>query len=139
MQQFDVINTLKKDLNFTDQSIEKLKVFTNLVLKENKNYNLIAKSTENQIWARHVLDSAQLVKFIDFKRNSLADLGTGRFQHNFTNNMSSGNYSGHMSLRNNLNQWWVGGYTTTQCSTNSYTGSSYSDQHHKLAVFGDLA
>ena len=77
MQQFDVINTLKKDLNFTDQSIEKLKVFTNLVLKENKNYNLIAKSTENQIWVRHVLDSAQLVKFIDFKSNSLADLGTG--------------------------------------------------------------
>ena len=77
MQQFDVINSLKKDLNFTDQSIEKLKVFTNLVLKENKNYNLIAKSTENQIWVRHVLDSAQLVKFIDFKSNSLADLGTG--------------------------------------------------------------
>ncbi len=77
MQQFDVINTLKKDLNFTDQSIEKLKLFTNLVLKENKNYNLIAKSTENQIWVRHVLDSAQLVKFIDFKSNSLADLGTG--------------------------------------------------------------
>ena len=77
MQQFEVINTLKNDLNFTDQSIEKLKDFTNLVLKENKNYNLIAKSTENQIWARHVLDSAQLVKFIDFKRNSLADLGTG--------------------------------------------------------------
>ena len=77
MQQFEVINTLKNNLNFTDQSIEKLKDFTNLVLKENKNYNLIAKSTENQIWVRHVLDSAQLVKFIDFKKNSLADLGTG--------------------------------------------------------------
>ena len=77
MQQFEVINTLKSDLNFSDQSIEKLKDFKNLVLKENKNYNLIAKSTENQIWVRHVLDSAQLVKFIDFKSNSLADLGTG--------------------------------------------------------------
>ena len=58
MQQFEVINTLKNDLNFTDQSIEKLKDFTNLVLKENKNYNLIAKSTENQIWARHDLISS---------------------------------------------------------------------------------
>ena len=77
MQQLKVINVLKKDLNFTDQAIEKLKEFTNLVLKENKRYNLIAKSTENQIWARHVLDSAQLVKFIDFSSNSLADLGTG--------------------------------------------------------------
>ena len=77
MQQHEVINILKKDLNFSDQSIEKLKKFTNLVLKENQNYNLIAKSTENQIWHRHILDSAQLVKFIDFNVNSLADLGTG--------------------------------------------------------------
>ena len=77
MQQFEVINILKKSLNFTDSSIEKLKKFTNLVLQENKDYNLIAKSTENQIWHRHILDSAQLVKFIDFKLNSMADLGTG--------------------------------------------------------------
>ena len=77
MQQLEVINILKKSLNFSDVSIEKLKKFTNLVLKENQNYNLIAKSTENQIWHRHVLDSAQLVKFIDFNVNSMADLGTG--------------------------------------------------------------
>ena len=50
MQQPEVIKILKKDLNFASSSIEKLKEFTNLVLKENKNYNLIAKSTENQIW-----------------------------------------------------------------------------------------
>ena len=77
MQQLEVINILKKDLNFTDQSIEKLKEFTKMVLKENKNHNLISKSTENHIWLRHVLDSAQLVKFIDFSYNSLADLGSG--------------------------------------------------------------
>ena len=77
MQQLEVINILKKSLNFSDHSIKKLKKFTNLVLKENQNYNLIAKSTENQIWHRHILDSAQLVKFIDFKVNSMADLGTG--------------------------------------------------------------
>ena len=77
MQQLEVINILKKSLNFSDRSIEKLKNFTNLVLKENQKYNLIAKSTENQIWHRHILDSAQLVKFIDFNVNSLSDLGTG--------------------------------------------------------------
>ena len=64
-------NDFKKDY------LEKLKKFTNLVLKENKNYNLISKSTENQFWFRHILDSAQLVKFIDFNLNSMADLGTG--------------------------------------------------------------
>ena len=77
MQQSEVINILKKDLNFTDQSIEKLKKFKDLVLNENKKHNLIAKSTENIIWGRHILDSAQLVKFIDFKSHILADLGSG--------------------------------------------------------------
>ena len=77
MQQLEVINILKKRLNFSDHSIENLKKLTNLILKENQKYNLIAKSTENQIWHRHILDSAQLVKFIDFNLNSVADLGTG--------------------------------------------------------------
>ncbi len=77
MQQLEVINILKNSLNFSDHAIEKLKKFANLVLMENKNYNLISKSTENQIWFRHILDSAQLVKFIDFNLKSLADLGSG--------------------------------------------------------------
>tara|TARA_B100000886_G_scaffold318728_1_gene258966 strand:+ start:351 stop:965 length:615 start_codon:yes stop_codon:yes gene_type:complete len=77
MQQLEVINTLKNSLNFSGHAIEKLKKFANLVLIENKNYNLISKSTENQIWFRHILDSAQLVKFIDFNLKSLADLGAG--------------------------------------------------------------
>ena len=77
MQQLEVIKILKKDLNFNDGSIEKLKKFAELVLIENKNHNLIAKSTEASIWDRHILDSAQLVKFIDFNALSLADLGSG--------------------------------------------------------------
>ena len=77
MQQLEVINILKKDLNFNDVSIEKLKKFAELVISENKNHNLIAKSTEASIWDRHILDSAQLVKFIDFNAISLADLGSG--------------------------------------------------------------
>ena len=77
MQQLEVINILKKDLNFDDRSIQKLKKFAELVLSENKIHNLIAKSTESSIWYRHILDSAQLVKFIDFKSFSLADLGSG--------------------------------------------------------------
>ena len=68
---------LKKNLNFNEKHISKLRFFARKLLEFNKSYNLIAKSTENQIWVRHVLDSAQLVKFIDFSSNSLADLGTG--------------------------------------------------------------
>jgi 16S rRNA (guanine527-N7)-methyltransferase len=29
------------------------------------------------VWHRHILDSAQLVKFIDFSKGSLSDLGSG--------------------------------------------------------------
>ena len=77
MQQLEVINILKKDLKFNDRSIANLKKFVQMILIENKNHNLISKSTETLIWHRHILDSAQLVKFIDFKSLSLADLGSG--------------------------------------------------------------
>ena len=43
----------------------------------NKKHNFISKSTEVDIWHRHILDSAQLVKFIDFSKGSLSDLGSG--------------------------------------------------------------
>ena len=77
MQEQEVIKILQKELKFTDQSIDKLKMFVTELLNANKKYNFIAKSTEGSIWSRHILDSAQLVKFINFKHGSLSDLGSG--------------------------------------------------------------
>ena len=77
MQEQEVIKILKEDLKFIDHSIDKLKMFEEELLKVNKRYNLIAKSTEKLIWSRHILDSAQLVKYIDFTKGSLSDLGSG--------------------------------------------------------------
>ena len=69
---------LVKKLKFTHQDIEKLNTFHDELLKYNKKYNLISKSTDDNIWSRHILDSAQIVNFIDFKKPySLSDLGTG--------------------------------------------------------------
>ena len=69
---------LKKNLLFTSDDIKKLEIFAELVLNFNKNYNIISQSSESIIWSRHILDSAQITKFIDFKSNSsLADLGSG--------------------------------------------------------------
>ena len=69
---------LVKNLHFTHDKIEKLQLFVNEVLNYNKKYNLISKRSEKDIWSRHVLDSAQLTKYIDHKNfNSLSDLGTG--------------------------------------------------------------
>ena len=73
-----VKNTLQKNLNFSEDSLSKLGIYHSELLKHNQKLNLIGKSTEEIIWSRHILDSAQIVKFIDFKGNkSLSDLGSG--------------------------------------------------------------
>ena len=77
MHELKVIKILQQKLKFTDQSIDKLKMFETELLNANKKHNFIAKSTEESIWSRHILDSAQLVKYINFKQGSLSDLGSG--------------------------------------------------------------
>ena len=77
MQEKEVISALKNQLKFSEKNISDIKIFINELLKVNKKHNFISKSTENVIWHRHILDSAQLVKFIDFSKSSLSDLGSG--------------------------------------------------------------
>ena len=78
MNKEEVENYLKRILKFSTEDLDKLKILHDELIKFNRRYNLISKSTENNIWHRHILDSAQLVKYIDFKKNSsLADMGTG--------------------------------------------------------------
>ena len=77
MQELEVIKILQEELKFNDQSIDKLKMLETELLNANKKHNFIAKSTEDSIWSRHILDSAQLVKYINFKQGSLSDLGSG--------------------------------------------------------------
>ena len=73
-----VIKVLKNELKFTNSSIDKLKKFHNCLLDYNKKYNLISKSTEKTIWVRHILDSAQILKFLDKKESiDIADFGSG--------------------------------------------------------------
>ena len=69
---------LTKNLHFNITQLNLLELFVNEVLNYNKRYNLISQSSEKEIWNRHVLDSAQLVKFIEpHQGGSIADLGTG--------------------------------------------------------------
>ena len=77
MQDHEVINILQNQLNFSTKAISDIKIFINELLRANKKHNFISKNTENVIWHRHILDSAQLVKFIDFSKSSLSDLGSG--------------------------------------------------------------
>ncbi len=78
MTEKDVQSILLNKLHFSQDALYKLETFCKEVVDYNKKFNLISKSTEESIWDRHILDSAQLVKFIDFDDGlSLSDLGTG--------------------------------------------------------------
>ena len=78
MNEKEVQSILLNKLQFNQDSLYKIDIFCREVIEYNLKFNLIAKSTIDNIWDRHVLDSAQLVKFINFKDGfSLSDLGTG--------------------------------------------------------------
>jgi len=78
IDELKAIEILKNELGFSDSSIKKLKKFHNYLLEYNKRYNLISKNTEKSIWFRHILDSAQIIKFIEAQKiDNIVDFGSG--------------------------------------------------------------
>ena len=78
MNEVEAKQILKKDLNFSENNINNLEIFRIMLIEYNAKYNLISKSTENSIWSRHILDSAQLLKYFNVSSGGvLADLGSG--------------------------------------------------------------
>ena len=78
MNKEEVQLTLLNKLKFSKDDLDKLSILQEELLKFNKKYNLISRNTEAHIWDRHILDSAQLVKYIRFEdEKSLSDLGSG--------------------------------------------------------------
>jgi 16S rRNA (guanine527-N7)-methyltransferase len=66
------------DLKISAKSFNQLGIYVDRLIKFNKRYNLIGKSTEKEIWSRHIVDSAQIIKLIDTSKDyTLADLGSG--------------------------------------------------------------
>lgn len=54
-----------------------LEEYVRLLEKWNKSINLVAKSTLEAVWERHIADSAQLFSEVPSTTKSLADLGSG--------------------------------------------------------------
>lgn len=71
------LDEIRKFSPLDDSQIKNLESFVDLLLKENDNFNFIGKSTIENIWDRHILDSAQLLRFIENKNIKFADFGTG--------------------------------------------------------------
>ena len=71
------IDTFSRFTQVSRETIISFKKYENYLIKSNKTLNLIGKSTINQIWLRHFLDSSQVIDFIDKNEVDLVDLGSG--------------------------------------------------------------
>ena len=71
------IDTFSRFTQVSRETIISLKKYENILIKANKNLNLIGKSTIENIWSRHFLDSVQVIDFIDKNDKTLVDIGSG--------------------------------------------------------------
>ena len=77
MGQSTQIDTFCRFTQVSRETITSLKKYENYLIKSNKMLNLIGKSTINEIWLRHFLDSSQVIDFIDENDKTLVDIGSG--------------------------------------------------------------
>ena len=69
----------KKSLNVCEKKMQTFFKYIKLLDIHQKKVNLIGKSTRSNIWSRHILDSAQILKLLpkENKEYSIVDVGTG--------------------------------------------------------------
>src|SRR5436305_1319171 len=59
------------------ETFEKLQAYEALLRDESRRQNLVSASTLDDLWGRHILDSAQLVRFEQRPGASWVDIGSG--------------------------------------------------------------
>ena len=77
MGRSEQIDTFSRYSQVSRETIISLKEYESLLIRANKNLNLIGNSTINHIWHRHFLDSAQVIDLIDENQKTLVDIGSG--------------------------------------------------------------
>ena len=70
-------NILLNDLNVSRETLDDLTKMVELLKKWNKTINLVGNSTMDSIWARHILDSAQMWTQRPENLKTWVDLGSG--------------------------------------------------------------
>lgn len=71
---------LTDEAGVSRETMDRLETLSRLVLDEAERQNLIARSTADSMWQRHIVDSAQLLAFLDETPRDgelWLDLGTG--------------------------------------------------------------
>ena len=76
-----ILNSYSKipNLNVSRETCNDLESLISMIQEKNKEINIISKKTDekNTIRDRHIIDSVQIVDFIDLNYNTTCDLGTG--------------------------------------------------------------
>lgn len=60
-----------------DATFQRLSIFQQLAKKWNPRINLVSRSTLSEFWTRHVMDSAQLYRYLPADAGLCVDLGSG--------------------------------------------------------------
>ena len=68
---------LSEHVDVSRETIEKLEIYANLLLRWQFKINLISTNSLEQAWHRHFLDSAQIFSILPKKATSAIDVGTG--------------------------------------------------------------
>jgi 16S rRNA (guanine527-N7)-methyltransferase len=63
--------------NVSRETFDMLQRYVGLLVAENERQNLVAKSTIDDIWRRHIADGAQLIRFAPRPDSSWLDIGSG--------------------------------------------------------------
>ena len=66
-----------RKFGMTYKQSDKIDQFINIINEHNNHTNIVGKSTLNNPWFSHVLDSIQISNFISNKHSSILDMGTG--------------------------------------------------------------
>ncbi len=64
-------------LNVSRETFEDFEEYSSLILSRNKKINLIGRETEKIVRNRHIIDSAQILDFIDKNEKICTDIGSG--------------------------------------------------------------
>ena len=77
----EILNSYSRlnDLNVSRETFLDFEYYISLILEKNKKINIIGQNTasKNAIIERHIIDSAQIIDFVDLNCNTTTDLGSG--------------------------------------------------------------
>ena len=67
------------DLNVSRETFLDFENYISMILEKNKKINIISQKTASKkaIIDRHIVDSAQIIDFVDLNSNTTTDLGSG--------------------------------------------------------------